>query len=212
MISGIPNKFFRAKKLAWILALLCSINGLAPLFGEDVMGVYMGEKSVQPSPMKESSEAVFGRVFGIQDEKLDIDYYAFELGAHKPGNSLARSALIPGWGQAFNGQTTKGVLFFSVFAAATAGSFIRYNKSNQSYNDYLSQGVKGSPKYDDYQTQRTQAYVLGGVAVGIWLFGMFDAYHQAYSPYLSDNNSLQFAFNTGDDNSLKSTLSWRRRF
>ncbi len=195
-----------------ITVLISSAIILHPLFGQEAASNYLGETSFQPSPVKESADAIFGRILGVQDDKLDIDYYVFELTNHTPGNALFRSALIPGWGQAFNGESTKGAVIFSVFAAATAGSIFLYDSAKDKYDDYKDVGEKDSSKYDDYENLRTQSYLLGGVAVGLWIFGMADAYRHAYSPLWSKNSGFEFAYLPTRGDPLQAEISWKKRF
>ena len=79
-----------------ITVLISSAIILHPLFGQEAASNYLGETSFQPSPVKESADAIFGRILGVQDDKLDIDYYVFELTNHPPLTSpTCMDALVP---------------------------------------------------------------------------------------------------------------------
>ena len=53
---------------------------------------------------REASRATFGRALADEGVASDIDYHVIEVQKHSPGNAALRSALLPGWGQRFNGQ------------------------------------------------------------------------------------------------------------
>lgn len=113
---------------------------------------------------------------------------SINLSAHTPVNATLRSAVVPGWGQYFNGQETKGYVVFSGFVLTALSSYLLYSKANNTYSDYEKQGVKNGSLYSDYETQSNQAMAVSLVAAGIWVYGMVDAYIKAapaaeMSPY-----------------------------
>ncbi|MCG3206217.1 MAG: hypothetical protein KCHDKBKB_02950 [Elusimicrobia bacterium] len=141
----------------------------------------------------EATQAVVGRVFGVEGEASDIKYHVFELTHHSPTSAAVRSLFIPGWGQHFNQQPAKGSIFFVTTVGALLGSMHLYNKADESYQAYTSQGVQNSSLYDDYEKERLGALLLGGTAGILWVVGIFDAYRQAYSPLYSKDSSVDVA-------------------
>jgi hypothetical protein len=155
----------------------------------------------------EAAKAAVGRVFGVKGEGGNIDYHVVELNNHSPANASVRSLLVPGWGQAFNGQRIKGVVAFLSVGAAAGGSLALFNKANQSYDHYNDLGVKDDPSYNDYKRERTQSLLLGTAAILLWVYSVVDAYHNAYNPVLTRDNSMDVAFDSKGEH-----LIWRRKF
>ncbi len=143
----------------------------------------------------EATEAVVGRVFGVEGDASDIKYHVVELTAHSPSNAAVRSAFVPGWGQGFNNERVKGSIFFLGTLGAVFGSFKLYEKAGDAYDDYKASGLKNSNKYDDYEQYRQQSLILGGAAAVLWIVGIFDAYRHAYQPLYSSARTVDVAFN-----------------
>ena len=154
-----------------------------------------------------AGKAVFGRVFGFQDQGGDVDYYTFDLSKRDRFNSTVRSAFIPGWGQAFNEQRVKGGALFFTTSLALAGSIILHNKSKDSFDDYQAEGRINGSKFDDYETERIQSIVLGSAAAALWVYGLIDAYRNAYNPLWSKNTSIELSLLPHE-----SHIHWKRRF
>lgn len=91
-------------------------------------------------------------------------------------NAALRSAVMPGWGQGWNGQKTKGWIVFGVFAASVFGTFYYLNKSEGDYVSYERLGSRDSSYYDDYEKDLNTSRILGCVAVATWIFAVVDAY------------------------------------
>jgi hypothetical protein len=101
---------------------------------------------------------------------------AYSFSERRPINSAVRSLILPGWGQCFNGQCTKGYIVGSLALLTLAGSYLLNDQANKTYTDYQNEGIKDSTKYDDYQTQQTQAMTASAVCAVIWIYGVIDAY------------------------------------
>lgn len=152
-----------------------------------------------PGMVGEAAKAVVGRVFGVEGDPADIQYHVIELNHHSPLSSTLRSAVLPGWGQSFNRQNTKGVLVFFGFIATAGAAVYTYRRSNNAYDDYRSKGLKNDASYDDYKNYRTQALIMGSAAGLIWAFSIFDAYHNAYRPlYSAKDTSVELAAVPGE--------------
>jgi hypothetical protein len=87
-----------------------------------------------------------------------------------------RSMLMPGWGQHYNEQPTKAWIVLGVFGVCVAGAFYYNNKAFSTYNDYKQYGMIESKYYDDYQAQYLTSQIFTFAAIGVWLYGMIDAY------------------------------------
>jgi hypothetical protein len=103
------------------------------------------------------------------------EYHVVELIDHTPRNAAIRSALVPGWGQSFNGEKRKGVLLFGTTAAAAALSIYFHEKANDSYDDYVASGRAGNSNYDDYSRENTLTWAFGSVAAFTWIYSVFNA-------------------------------------
>jgi hypothetical protein len=203
------NKFLRSIRILLAASLLTPALWADDAPEADDYAPYLNPPSrgaALPGEVGEAGEAIFGRVFGVQGSGAEIKYHVFELGNRTPGNAAMRSALVPGWGQAFNQQDVKGALLFATTVGALVGSVVRYNTARHSYDDYKERGQKDGSLYNDYQDQRTQSFILGGVALFLYSYGVIDAYKNAYSS-LYTKSSVEVAMGPSD-----TEIVWKRRF
>ena len=115
-------------------------------------------------------------------------------------NAAARSALMPGWGQGWNGQKTKGWIVFGIFAASVTGCILFNREAENNYSDYEETGAKNSSKYDDYKDNLNISRILGGVALATWIFAVADAYFVGKSReemYVRKHFDIQMCSNDG---------------
>lgn len=109
---------------------------------------------------------------------INTEAFSFtcDFSDYTPTNALIRSAVMPGWGQGWNEQKTKGWIVFGVFAVSVFGAFYYLNKSESDYDRYKNLGAKESSYYDDYEKSLNTSRIFGCVAVATWLFSVIDAY------------------------------------
>jgi len=146
-----------------------------------------------PSLVSEAAGATVGRVFGVEGDAGEIQYHEIEFTRHSPVASATRSLLVPGWGQYFNRQRTKGTIFFVTTVGAAFASAQVYSKARDSYDSYKATGVRDDSHYDDYRRGRKNALILGGTAVLIWAVSIVDAYRNAYKPLYSQVPTVDVA-------------------
>jgi len=103
------------------------------------------------------------------------DTGSYNFGAKTPKNAALRS-IVPGWGQQFNGQSTKGYIITGAVVVTLAEAVSLNNKANSTYDDYQNIGVKNDSKYDDYTSQADQAMEVSLLCAAIWIYGIIDAY------------------------------------
>ena len=103
-------------------------------------------------------------------------------------NAAIRSAVMPGWGQGWNGQKTKGWIVFGVFAVSVFGAFYYLNKSEGDYDSYKKLGSRDSSYYDDYEKDLNTSRTLGCIAAAVWIFAVVDAY------FVAKKESKKYAF------------------
>jgi hypothetical protein len=100
---------------------------------------------------------------------------AYNFGRPGKINAGVRSLVLPGWGQFFNTQKTKGYVVGSAALLTLAGAYLFNVQADNTYTDYQNAGVKNSTLYSDYQTQQNQAMVISYLCAGIWVYGVIDA-------------------------------------
>jgi len=164
------------------------------------------------SVVGEAATATFHRVFGQDGKVGEIDYYVFDVYNHSPGNSALRSALIPGWGQTFNGHNVKGAVLFGAFVGSLLGAVSLNNSANDSFRDYEETGLKDGDKFDSYESKKTQSNILFAAAGLMYVFGIVDAYKNAYKPLWSKNDGFEVVFNQEDENLLTGEVRYNKRF
>ena len=91
-------------------------------------------------------------------------------------NAAMRSAFMPGWGQRWNEQKTKGWIVFGLFAASVFGAFYYLNKSEDVYDTYEKLGSRNASYYNDYEDHLNTSRILGITAAVIWAYAVVDAY------------------------------------
>lgn len=181
--------------LSLIAVLLC-VSLTSSIFAADVVPPTNTQNQVPsgtPSIAGQAAEAVVGRVFGVEGDASQIQYHVVEFTSHTPAASATRSLLIPGWGQYFNHQKSKGAIFFLTTAGAIYASAHLYSKATHSYDQYTALGDRDGSKYDDYTRDRNRAILFGSAAAVLWIAAIIDAYHNAYKPLYSQNSSVDVA-------------------
>ncbi len=140
--------------------------------------------------------------------------------------ALARSFLVPGWGQFYSEQKFKGGCFFALTAGAVAAFFVAdadYDDKVLHYENTLSRYQRATvydekrSLYQDLSAARKETYdaenirrIIIGVAIAAWglnvldLLFSFPEEHGSYSV-----NSLTFK---PDLNNGGATLLWSYRF
>ncbi|MCA9610447.1 MAG: hypothetical protein KC619_32850 [Myxococcales bacterium] len=90
--------------------------------------------------------------------------------------AAARSAVLPGWGQVYNGDTGRGIVYGAVFAAVAAGavaSAVLGANAEDSYNENTPDTVDDRSTANDHY-QRANWLLVGMGAV--WAINIVDAY------------------------------------
>lgn len=103
----------------------------------------------------------------------------FDFSNYSASNAALRSALLPGWGQGWNEQETKGWIIFGVFIASACMAFHFNNEAEKSYKFYSQIGAPAGTEYDNYKRNFDTARILGTVAVLTWIYAVADAYFVA---------------------------------
>lgn len=96
------------------------------------------------------------------------------------GSALMRSALAPGWGQIYNGQVLEGALLLTLETAllgGALGSELAGRGARARYDEGVPRTVDENDKAQQHFDRRT---LLLGVAAGVWVYAMIDAYLGGY--------------------------------
>jgi tetratricopeptide (TPR) repeat protein len=93
---------------------------------------------------------------------------------------LWRSAILPGWGQAYNDQDTKGWILGASYVALWAATITTYEIGTQAENSYLGlgSGLSQSAYNSPYDTWSDMAEInhIAYIAVGVvWAYSLIDA-------------------------------------
>ncbi len=113
------------------------------------------------------AEQEFGRQ-AFLDFRDDVAVHHSRLGA------AARSAVVPGWGQIYNGDLGRGVLYVTGFIAALAGTAGSLTLGVQNENDYDETGDLQSRRNADFHYDRTNLFLI---ALGsVWTAAVIDAF------------------------------------
>ncbi len=129
-------------------------------------------------------------------EKVFVGYISTLPGASRSG-AVARSAVLPGWGQFYKGESMKGSLFtggFLLTSLVTATAYGNYNSKKNEYNDARTADVLANLSYTGFSPigvlTYSQASSLSGQANqagnflqttvyglgALYIFNLFDAF------------------------------------
>ncbi len=103
----------------------------------------------------------------------------YTFNSKSSGNAALRSLMLPGWGQFFNEQPTKGFIFAGAELIAIGTAFMMYSGANSTYSDYETK--RTTALYDDYSSKIDTANMFVYLAAAIWAGNVLDAYLSADS-------------------------------
>jgi TM2 domain-containing membrane protein YozV len=104
---------------------------------------------------------------------------SYNFNTKSPVNATLRSLMLPGWGQFFNEQPTKGLIFAGAELIAVGTAFMMYSSANSAYSDYETQ--RTTALYDDYSSKIDTANMFVYASAAIWIGNIIDAYLSADS-------------------------------
>ena len=127
--------------------------------------------------------------------------------AWTPGNAMLRSLMLPGWGQFFNEQYTKGYVIAGTELVLLSTALVFYTQANSTYSDYEN----GSASYDDYTKKIDTTNMVVGVFAAVWIYNVIDAYINAFGP---DEGSLlrKDGFTVAVNNNQGFSVLYTRKF
>lgn len=90
-----------------------------------------------------------------------------------------RSLALPGWGQFYKKQDTKGSAIIAAQVLSLAALIYMQTETNRRHDDYLAQKSYGDPRVEDTYNEYRRAYqtrnVVGYVTLGIYFLNYLDA-------------------------------------
>ncbi len=94
-----------------------------------------------------------------------------------------RSAVLPGWGQFYKGQKTRGILLGGAFWGSLAATTVAVLKENDRKDKYeaATDPTEISRRFDTYNTWFKTRRVLTVATVGLWLINVVDASWTTYA-------------------------------
>jgi len=110
-----------------------------------------------------------------------------EIEKRSPSGALLRSAVLPGWGQLYNDEPLKGVIFCTVEIGLLSWLISEH---------IASENARNSDNEASYTLHSQRRLDLIWYTSAAWLFGMLDAYVDAYLYSFSTENE-QFEKETG---------------
>jgi len=108
----------------------------------------------------------------------------------RPKTAL-RSLVLPGWGQFYKEQDTKGYIFGGAFLTTSLSAGITYLMEKNLKDDYLNETnpAKIKNRYNDYNNMSKVRKTLQYTAIIIWLASVSDALFSEYVPQVEVANS-----------------------
>lgn len=103
-------------------------------------------------------------------------YVVATLRPRTPAAAVVRAALLPGWGQFYNREPTKGALFVSaevILLGAAAGFYAAYFQARESYGAPVPERVASK---QDAERYGTLSLVALGAAAAVWAGSIVDAW------------------------------------
>ncbi len=88
-----------------------------------------------------------------------------------------RSMVLPGWGQLYKGERTKGVVLLGVWGFMAAGSLTAHVLRQQAQDTYLEAGTseEALDRYDTFNRRHKARNALFLGAAGVWFISYVDA-------------------------------------
>lgn len=118
------------------------------------------------------------------DQKKIIPYNSYIFVEDIRPYAAFRSAILPGWGQHYKEQNTKGYILNGAFAFTSIATFITYLREKNLKEDYLSESnpSKITSLYADYNNTSKARRILQYTVLTVWAFSIFDALYTDYTP------------------------------
>ncbi len=111
-----------------------------------------------------------------------------------PSGALLRSFVMPGWGQFYNNEPGKGLIYGAIELGLLGMIFYENDKSEYAREMYQATGLISWQNSYDFHSSLRRDFVW--YTAGAWLVGMLDAYVDAYL-FSFDAENKRFDENIG---------------
>lgn len=121
------------------------------------------------------------RIKNSSDAKTEVRYVLVQ--DSRPAAAL-RSMLLPGWGQLYKGEKTKGRLLVALWGVGVAGSVISHVAREHAQDKYLSEtnAAKIESRYNTFNNLHKLRNNLLIFSAGIWVYSYVDSILRERSP------------------------------
>lgn len=107
-------------------------------------------------------------------------YVDFMLRRRTPAAAALRSAALPGWGQLYNDELTKGVLFIAAESLLIGAAVGFYAAHLDAWHSYHSDVVEVVPRHDAGDRYQVLTQITLGLAAAVWVGSILDAWLEGY--------------------------------
>jgi len=131
---------------------------------------------VSPKTLDFFEDIRTGLAQASRDETLQESTPRYVLVPDRRAEAALRSMVLPGWGQLYKGQRTKGRILVGLWGIAVAGTVTAHISRQQARDTYLAAGRDDvEERYDTFNQwhKRRNALVLSTAAV--WAYSYLDA-------------------------------------
>lgn len=180
---------------------------------------YTGSVSLLKDIINDSTRSTFSRSESLNISKRTLnlfqvdfedegDYYYVLIGAAKDGRStkggtlgrgnfIWRSSLVPGWGQFFNKEPSKGLLFSLGEVGLIGGTIFSLSQAGKQGDQARLALMQGNlAQYNSFdqseKSWRTTGTVLGVGAIACWVLNIVDATASDKNLYVFNRPMIDF--------------------
>lgn len=195
-----PYQYWVGEGNSYEEAIIEAIKIIASQGGVSAEVIREREKEIsslaRSSRVKESATIDFGeKSFDVElveqakDKGQSYVLYAMKTKFHRPNDSpgrlspgkfVLRSLVVPSWGQFYNNETSKGLLFSLGEVALIGGIVYSFGQAaNQKDKADLALLTGNIGQFNDFDTRKnnwkTTGLILGASAAAVWILNVIDA-------------------------------------
>lgn len=148
------------------------------------------EKNYNLDPVKTSPkilsffETIKNNFTNDVEQKKVIPYNSYVFVEDIRPYAALRSTFLPGWGQHYKEQNTKGYILNGAFAITSIAVIVTYSMEKNIKDDYISETNSSKIKslYADYNNMSKTRRIFQYTTIAVWAFSIFDALYADYTP------------------------------
>jgi len=129
-----------------------------------------GEEKPDPEVVRYFGQAV------LEVRREELQARAAQLSLTSRKAAFLHSALLPGWGQHYQGYRARGYMMLGMTGASVVYAVLarRWHKDAQGICEKAPRGADFDKLYDDYTRKTDRANFALGVVGAVWLFNVLD--------------------------------------